>query len=371
MMRTTIGLFLFATLAIASCSNADFRAEAVGEEGQVTVVVDSSLWNGNVGDALRAQIGAPIATLPSQEPMFALKQVSLQTRRDFDMVTARKNVLIVAALEDTSTIESRFLWSSFSDDARNAILEGGPAVVPRPDHWRRRQQVFYVAGGSAEDLAHVITEQGPGMVHQLNEITRRRLYREMFDIGRQHEIEEYLMTNHGFAVNGQHDYVIAKDTSNFVWLRRVLSDTWRSLFVYYEENADAGALSPDWVIRARDALTQRFVLGTGGGWVEVDQRRPLVADSVDFQSRFAFELRGLWHMVGEENGRKFPFGMGGPFLTYAFYDEPTRRIYLIDGMVFAPNYPKREFLRQLEVIAYTFRTQEPTNDSPALSARIQ
>ena len=63
-------------------------------------------------------------------------------------------------------------------------------------------------------------------------------------------------------------------------------------------------------------------------------------------------------MVGEENGRIFPFGMGGPFVSYAFYDEPTRRLYLIDGMGFAPNYSKREFVRQMEVIAYTFRTLE-------------
>ncbi|MYJ45783.1 MAG: DUF4837 family protein, partial [Rhodothermaceae bacterium] len=42
----------------------------------------------------------------------------------------------------------------------------------------------------------------------------------------------------------------------------------------------------------------------------------------------------------------------------AFYDEPSGRLYLIDGMVFAPNFSKREFMRQMEVIAYTFRTLE-------------
>jgi hypothetical protein len=51
-------------------------------------------------------------------------------------------------------------------------------------------------------------------------------------------------------------------------------------------------------------------------------------------------------------------GMGGPFLTYAFYDEPSGRLYLIDGMVFAPSFKKREFLRQMEVIAFTFRTRQ-------------
>jgi hypothetical protein len=30
---------------------------------------------------------------------------------------------------------------------------------------------------------------------------------------------------------------------------------------------------------------------------------------------------------------------------------------MIDGMVFAPGHDKREFLRQMEVIAHTFRTR--------------
>jgi hypothetical protein len=31
---------------------------------------------------------------------------------------------------------------------------------------------------------------------------------------------------------------------------------------------------------------------------------------------------------------------------------------MIDGMVFAPGYDKRTFLRQMEVIARTFRTRQ-------------
>lgn len=64
-------------------------------------------------------------------------------------------------------------------------------------------------------------------------------------------------------------------------------------------------------------------------------------------------------MVGvDEDGDRFDYGMGGAFVNYAFYDEPTKRIYLIDGMVFAPGFKKREFLRHMEAIAHTFRTQE-------------
>ncbi len=177
------------------------------------------------------------------------------------------------------------------------------------------------------------------------------------------------MENHHFAVHAQHDYVVAMDTSNFIWLRRTLSDTWRSFFIYYEENADPSKLSPEWIYNARDALTQRFVQGTSGGWIEIDRKRPLESEEINFKDRYAYETRGLWHMVGEENGEKIQFGMGGAFLTYAFYDQASARLYLIDGMVFAPNFPKREFLRQLEVIAYTFRTRQEVEQAEQVAAR--
>lgn len=352
------GLLLALTLLLVRCGNMDLRPEAVGTEGEITVVIDSVLWEGSVGEALREHIGGPIFTLPTQEPAFVLKPQGLTSQPALEMVQGRKNVIFVASLDDTTTNEARFIKSILSDEAQQAILDGGVAVVPRNDVWRRQQQVFYVTASSPEGLVAALEEDGPGIVYRFNEVTRERLRREMFDIGRQPKVEQYLMDNHGFAVHAQHDYIVATDTSNFIWLRRILSDTWRSFFIYYEDNADPSKLSPEWIYAKRDELTRQHVQGTLGGWVEIDHRRPLDAEEINFKDRYAYEIRGLWHMVGIENGEKFPFGSGGPFLTYAFYDEPTGRLYLLDGMVFAPNYPKREFLRQLEVIAHTFRTRQ-------------
>ena len=359
---------LLLTLLLLGCGDMDLRPEAIGPEGQITVVIDSARWAGPVGNALRDQLGGPILTLPSREPTFHLKQTTILTQQTLDLVKDYKNVVFVAPLSDT-TNEARYISSILSEEAKTAILDGGTATVPRSNLWRRQQQVFYLTASTPEDLVTAIEENGPGIVYQFNEISRRRLQRKMFDVGRQHDIESYLMENHHFAVHVQHDYVVALDTANFVWLRRNLSDTWRSFFIYYEENADPSKLSPEWIYNARDALTKRYVQGSSGGWIEIDRRRPLESEEINFKDRYAYETRGLWHMVGEENGEKIQFGMGGAFLTYAFYDEPSARLYLIDGMVFAPTFPKREFLRQLEVIAYTFRTRQEVEQAEQVAAR--
>ena len=359
----TLYVWMLAGLLLSGCGDSglfggDFRPEASGQEGKVTVVIDSALWENAVGDALRDYIGGAIMTLPSIEPAFELDPVHLTSQQTLEWVQERKNVLFVGAIADTQSVESAYVGSLFGDSLRQIVIDGEPTLVERADYWRRRQLVFYLAAATPEQLITSIHQSADHVLRRFNEITRQRTHREMFDIGRQHDLEETLMNHHGFAVNAQHDYVIAIDTTQFVWLRRILSDTWRSLFVYYAEDVDPINLTPEWIISQRDQLTKQYIEGTAGGWIEVDQRRPMDASEINFEERYAIELRGLWHMVGQDNGRKIQFGMGGPFLTYAFYDEDTRRLYLIDGMVFAPAYPKREFLRQLEVIAYTFRTQK-------------
>ena len=359
-MRITLLACTIASLYCAGCLvvGSDFRPEAGGQEGQITVVIDSTLWKGAVGDTLRETIGAPIPTLPSREPNFSLVPVHLTGQHALEMAQERRNILFVGTIGDTISLESRWLYHRFAQDAREAIFGGAPAVLARSDEWRRRQQVYYAVAATTEDLIDAISENSEDIVYAYNVATRERMHRELFDIGRQRSIEDHLMERHDFAVNVQHDYVVAIDTSNFVWLRRTLSDTWRSLFVYYQDRVDPSSLTPANVILLRDALTRQHMEGTEGGILEVVLTQPITVDSIDFKGRFGYEIRGLWEMVGEKNGRKFQFGQGGAFVTYAFYDSPTGRLYVIDGMLFAPGYPKREFLRQLEVITYSFRTAE-------------
>jgi len=350
-----LALILFAT----GCEALDIRPRAVGREGDIMVVTDSASWNGEIGDALREELGAYINTLPAPERLFALKRSGIDSRRTLDLIKRQKNIVFVAPLSD-STREAQYLLSTLDEAAASAILEGGTvAVLGREDEWAQEQQVYFVLGSKASDLAQAIRTNGEGIRYNFNRATRRRLLRTMFDKGRQVELEDELMANHGFAVNAQHDYFVSIDTTNFVWMRRVVSpDSWRSLFVWYTDELSPADLTAEWALAARDRLTSAYVQGNLGDYVVVDERRALEVENIDFLGRFAFEIRGLWHLVGpDESGKVVQFGMGGPFVTYAFYDEPSRRTYLVDGMIFAPGYEKREFLRQLETIAHTFRTQ--------------
>lgn len=344
-------------LIAIGCGEVDYRPSAIGNDSEIVIVTDDEYWRGEIGDALRETLSDYVETLPAPEREFELRRMNMQS--SFEDIRQHKNVVFVAPYTDSSAV-GRFLRSRLPENAEGA-QEG--LAVHREDLWRRNQMIVYMTAATPDALVQTIRDNGEDILYLFNRITRKRVTEDIFEKGRQRNIEEHLMEKHSFAVNVQHDFRIAIDTTNFVWLRRILSDTWRSIFVYYIEDANPAVLSPEWIYATRDSLTKQWVQGNAGGFVKIDRppRRPLETELVNFLDRYGFETRGLWQMVGErEDGSLFQFGAGGPFVTYTFYDEPSGRIYMIDGMVFAPGYEKRDFLRHMEAIAYTFRTEAGT-----------
>lgn len=347
---------------LAGCEG-DYRPRAIGKEGEVTVVMDSSLWTGAVGDTFRETVTPWVNTLPQPERYFEIRHLELSSERVYENIQDLKNVVVVAPLSD-STNEANFLRRRLSDQARQAVLDGQTAVVSKPNLWRRSQRVYFVTAATPDALVSALKEQGNSIQSTFKEVTLERMEREMYDDARQFALEDSLMERHGFAVNVQHDFQLAVDTTTdstgFVWLRRILAKTRREFFVYYEENASPSQITPEWIYETRDSLTREYLRGSVAGFVRIDYRRTLQTDQIEFEGRYGYETRGLWHMVAatDEEGEFRSVGGGGPFVTYAFYDQATDRVYLLDGSVFAPEFNKLEFLRQMEVMAHTFRTRE-------------
>jgi hypothetical protein len=370
------GLFAVVLGPLAACEG-DYRPRAIGKEGQVTVVMDSSQWTGPVGDAFRQTVTPWVEPLPQPERYFEIRHLELQNERAYESIQDLKNVVIAAPLSD-STNEANFLRRRLSEEAREAIEQGQSAIVDKPNLWRRSQRVFFATAATPEALAEVIEKQGGTMKRSFTEITLERMKREMYDDARQFAVEDSLMEQHGFAVNVQHDFQVAIDTTTategFVWLRRILARTRREFFVYYKENASPSQLTPEWVYATHDSLTREHFRGNVSGFVRIDYRRSLETREANPLDRYGYETRGLWHFVEptDQEGEFMPLAGGGPFLAYAFYDRPSDRINLLHGSVFAPDFDKLEFLRQMEVMANTFRTKaDRTNPDSAAVASVE
>ncbi len=366
MIRPLPVLFALA-VSLAACSTVtEYKPPAVGKGGEIMVVADSATWNGPVGEALRETVGRTMRTYPQPTPAFTLR---LQPLSEFSLDGLRRQHSVVfAAPLDEDSETARFLRARLDSASVQALRRGGRGLIERPNLWMQNQLVVYATAPTDSALAAQLRAGGDDLRASFSALARRRTTEDMFDKARQTDIEAGLLERHGFAVGIQHDYVRALDTTfvtdagtrgTFTRYRRFAGqDSWRDFFVYFEEDPRLTRLTPEAVRALRNDLTRRFVRGTfPDSYIAIEERdlvrRPVEADTVSLGGRFAIETRGTWRLTGD--------AMGGPFVSYAFFDEDTGRFYLIDGMIYGPRYTsaeKREFLRQMEAIAYTFRTAD-------------
>ena len=356
MFRVVPALALAALLVLSGCDklklDTGYRILASGKAGEVLVVADSATWAGPIGEALRDEIGAYQTTLSpiDEERLFDLRRMDLTEQ--FYKVVQRQHAVVFAAPLADSTDEADFLRDRLGPDALAAVEGGAPGVFSKHDLWAEGQVIVYATGATDEATAAAIRQKGPVLRRQLADLVRARTEEDMFKKARQFALEDTLMLHHGFAVHVQHDYFIAKDTTygpdaGYVRLRRLLDGTWRDLFVTYQPGR--APLAPDALADEIDRLAADHLPGSRAeSFVQIERRNAFVADTVEIEGLQATELRGLWRMTEDF--------MGGPFVAYRFYEPAQDRTYTYYGMVFAPNFRKREFLRQMEVIAHTFRT---------------
>ena len=104
----------------------------------------------------------------------------------------------------------------------------------------------------------------------------------------------------------------------------------------------------DSISKERDRLTKKYYTTTGDdAFVELyDDYR--MNSEVNFNGKYALMTQGLW--------RFNDLSMGGPFISYTFYDEETRRIYMLDASILAPKYYKKSLLQQVDVLLHSFKT---------------
>ena len=58
------------------------------------------------------------------------------------------------------------------------------------------------------------------------------------------------------------------------------------------------------------------------------------------------QTRGMWEVKNDF--------MGGPFVSHSFYSPDGEDIIVAEAFVYAPRYDKRQYLRQVESLLYSW-----------------
>jgi hypothetical protein len=323
---------VFLLLATSGCSQK--LPTSLGRNYEIYVIADQAEWD-SLGTMIK-EIFEKTTITPQLEKVFEVIHVDPAHFSDY---LDRKNLLILAALEPKSPTDE-LLLKALDKKAVDKIKSGQEYLFVARDEWAIGQFIMILASKDIPTLKANI-EVFPDFIYDLFYQERDRRYKEELFWRTEAVLERKLRKDVGWTLKIPPRFRIeAEDPSvdRLVWLRRTYPDL--NIFVHWEAADGPEALTSMWVDKKIRWIGAKYY----------DGARPVKDAEIfrrgTFHGKPAVQAYGLWEITDK--------AMGGPFRTIAFYDDETKKIYLLHLVVYAPTHRKEPLLRRLELIADTF-----------------
>lgn len=318
-MKRSLGLLaililLFSCNSEKSKSNDRILSDSSGNINQLTVVIDNDLWEGQVGEAIRDNLAAPVDGLPQEEPIFSLSQIPPETFTGFV-----RNSRIFLKIEQG---------------------QQGMALVS--DEFARPQTGIVVQGKDQEEIIDVINKESDSIITILKKTELKEKQRR---IRKSLKKDESLQEKLGVKLNFPSAYRYAKEEDDFVWIRKEIPKGNMEILIYEVpiskiEN-DSSVIAN--ITKMRDSIGKAQIPGpVEGSYMITEKAYAPYLFETKIDGKFAYETRGTWEVQNAF--------MAGPFVNYAVKDEANNRFVILEGFVFSPSRGKRDNIFELDAI---------------------
>jgi len=308
---------------LVSCSSGpQLMPNISGKAGEVVVVINKGDWESDPGVALRSVLAVDHPFLPQREPLFDL--IDIPENAFTSIFQSHRNIIILKITPDLKE----------------------PEIVIQENVWAAPQVVVTISAPTTQTAAEVITKESDRLTNALLQAERNRNIQnaKKYEEKALRELVTGIFGGSPFFPRG---YSLRKKTDNFVWISYETTKTNQGIFIYrypYKDSTDF--LLENLVNKRNETLFQNVP----GQLENTYMTTNLLADPgmrwVKYNKRDFIELRGLWEVQNDF--------MGGPFVDHIFLDKENKNIIVLEAFVYAPRYDKRNYLRQVESIIYSF-----------------
>ena len=324
--RTLLSIVLLAglTLLAASCEKQKkepVKASISGKAGEVEIVSSKAVWESEVGNAIRTVLQAEYPFTPQKENKFRIYNVPPEGF--VNVFRAHRNILYVH-IADTCK----------------------PKLAINRDVWAEPQTMITVFAPNEAAAAEIILDGNEQICETFEDAERERV------IYNARKFENASLASSVRAQFGgspwfPSSYTLKKHTADFVWISYETSYTTQGIFIYKFPYRDESQFSLEALVAKRNEVMKENVPGTLEGSYMITN--PVIEPGYwkkSYKGRYFTEIRSLWETQNDY--------MGGPFISDAFRSTDGKNIIVIEGFVYAPKYDKRDYLRQLEAIIYSW-----------------
>lgn len=321
-------------LVLASCGDANrtMLPNVSGKAGEVIVVMDKNGWDGNLGNEVRELLAADYPFLPQKEPTFSL--VNIAPNGFADLFKVHRNLIFFHV----------------------GVAPADTGMVYRTDVWAHPQCVIQLSAVDEDNAIRLLRANGERIVNTFEQAERDRIMansKKYEALGIAPAVRELTGGSPCFP-NG---YKLLKQTDDFIWIADVKQYTNQGVFVYRYPASDKENFTEESIVSHRNEFLKKYVPGMfDNTYMTTSEYETPQVTFIRFRGRQFAETRGYWEVQNDF--------MGGPFVSHSFYSRDGRDIIVLDGFVYAPKYDKRQYLREVESILYSFEWTKMQEEEP-------
>lgn len=319
-------LCLLFLLGLTACDrvlslSSTFR-RATGWPFEVVVVMDKSVWQGESGELVRAQLQTPVPSLPQPEPSMRITYV--EPTQFNSLFKTMRNVLWV------SLDPARYTQVSFSVEE---------------DRWAKGQCFLTLHAPDERQLAAYLLQHNETLVERFSQLERKRWIQalnESYSLS----VEDSLLSRFGCSLHVPEEMRVGKVSDQFLWASNHANRGRMDLIAYTFPYTTPEAFSETYLVAMRDSVLRQQIPGSfPGSYMQTERRFGLSYTPMQCQDTYCGMLRGLWRVEGDM--------MGGPFVSLAGLDPSGKRVIVVEGFVYAPESKKANLIRRMESALYT------------------
>ena len=287
------------------------------------VVIDKECWEGDLGNEVRGLLAGDCPYLATREPLYDLSNVN------------------PAAFADIFKVHRNIILFQINPQ----VAESG--VVYKTDVWARTQCVIQVSAVSESAAVELVRAQGARIAAFIEQAERNRVIGNtlLYEEGSiSAQVREVMHGSPHFPIG----YKLKKRSESFVWVADEKQYTNQGVLIYrYPAKGDSTDFQVENIIANRNRILQDNVPGMfEGTYMTTSEFIPPSVSFVRYKGRDFAETRGYWEVYNDY--------MGGPFVSHSFYTPDGRFVMVEEAFVYAPKYDKRQYLRQVEALLYSF-----------------
>ena len=319
--RHLIFVLLSAVLLLPGCKSTKTLLPSVsGKAGEIIVVMEKPDWEDTLGSDVRDLLACDCPWLAQKEPLYNL--VNVVPSAFVDLFKVHRNIILFQVGPQIDSV----------------------GIIYKHDVWAAPQCVIQLSAPTSAQASELLKEKGPMIVSSIEQAERDRVIRNTLRY-EEHAIYPKVAEVFGGSPHFPSGYKLRKITEDFAWIADD-KQVYQDVFIYrYPVEKEPFTLEK--IIAHRNAVLQDNVPGMfDGTYMTTSEFFTPTLEYLKYRGRDLVQVRGMWEVQNDF--------MGGPFVSHSFYSADGSEILVAEAWVYAPQFDKRQYLRQVESILYSW-----------------